>query len=246
MRQALLYTLSDVQSTLVPFYLDSKLLGARYLSALYLTNTLHSEALGLGLDVFTMVQRCSGQQHVSSCWEQRQPSYSTGVLCLHGWDSARLSCVSDKDGAVPCQHHHPTRDLVELHPLDVPAWISPSSGTFVPWLVSQDRMALSFQGAVTLQKNAALQTLLCDLHPKQIRTSSSLCQTHPNHPRSPACLRLLVPPFACSRETFMHGSSTRDFTRSYYLYNQFKFDYDAFFIACLSILCFIVCCSDWF
>lgn len=148
--------------------------------------------------------------------------------------------------AMPAPPRHEGSVTVELCPRDVPAWISPSSGTSVPCLVFQDRMALRFQGAVTLQKNTALQTLLCHLHPEQIRTSSSLCQTHPNHPRSPVCLRPLVPPCACSPETFMHGSSTRDFTRSYYLYNLFKLDYGAFFIACLSILCFIVCCSDWF
>lgn len=43
--QALLYTLSNVHSTLVPFYLDSKLLGARYLSVLCLSSTLHGGVL---------------------------------------------------------------------------------------------------------------------------------------------------------------------------------------------------------
>lgn len=63
-QQALLYTLSNVQSTLVQFYLDSKLLGARYLSVLCLSNTLHNEALGLGLHVFTW---CRDAQ-ASSTW----------------------------------------------------------------------------------------------------------------------------------------------------------------------------------
>lgn len=64
---------------------------------------------------------------------------------LAGLGKARLLCVSDKDGAllchqaavgsVPCQHHHAAVGPVlveELCPPDVPAWISPRSGTFVP------------------------------------------------------------------------------------------------------------------
>lgn len=201
-----------------------------------------------GTRCFYTVQRCSGQQHLNSCWEQRQPSYSTVELCLHGWESARLLRVSDKDGAVPCQRHHTAVGsmLVELCPPDVPAWISPISATFVPWLVFQDKMALSLRGAiVTLLKSTALHTLLRDLHPKQICSSSSFCQTHPNHPRSPACLGLLVPPYAYSCKTFMHGSSTRDFTRSCYVSNLFKLDYGAFLMLCLSILCIIECCWNW-
>lgn len=112
--------------------------------------------------------------------------------------------------------------------------------------VSQDKMALSLWGAiVTLLKSTALHTLLRDLHPKQICSSSSFCQTHPHHPRSPVCLGLLVPPYAYSCKTFMHGSSTRDFTRSYYVSNLFKLDYGAFLMLCLSILCIIECCWNW-
>lgn len=71
-------------------------------------------------------------------------------------------------------------------------WASTSSGTFVPWLIVQDRTAHNLQGTtVMLLINAALQTLLHDLDPKQIYISLSFRQTHPNHPRSPACLGLV-------------------------------------------------------
>lgn len=99
---------------------------------------------------------------------------------------------------MPCQCHHaalgPTLVEpygVELCHMDVPAWVSTSSGTFAPRLIAQDRMALNLQGTtVTLLINMALETLLCYLDPEQGCTSGSFCQTHPNHPRSPACLGL--------------------------------------------------------
>lgn len=85
-RQALLYTLSNVQSTLVPFYLDSELLGARYLFVLCLSNTLHNEALGLGLDVFT---RCRDAQ-ASSTWAPAGSRDSPATIL---WCCA---CVAEK------------------------------------------------------------------------------------------------------------------------------------------------------
>jgi len=106
--------------------------------------------------------------------------------------------ASHKPGAVPCQCHRDAlgSTLVELYGVevghtDVPAWVSASSGTFVPWLIVQDRRVFNIPGTIeTMPINTAPQTLLCDLDSKQVCTSGSFCQTHPNHPRSPASLGL--------------------------------------------------------
>lgn len=104
-QQALLYTLSNVQSTLVPFYLDSKLLGARYLSVLCLSNTLHNEALGLGLHVFTWCRDAQASSTWAPAGSRGSPATALECCACTG-EKVPGSRLSDKDGAVPCQHHH--------------------------------------------------------------------------------------------------------------------------------------------
>lgn len=100
--QALLYTPSSMCSTLVPFYLDSKLLGARYLCVLCLSSTLHGGAL-----------LCDWMfLHHTEMPKTTAPGLllgaETAVLCCATWlkKSQLLAGLCQASPAVPVPPHH--------------------------------------------------------------------------------------------------------------------------------------------
>lgn len=182
--QAPLYPLSNVHSTLVPFYLESKLLGAR--SFLHcVCQVLGMGGSGLRREVFTP---CRDAQ-ASSTWA---PAAGRGCPATAAWccacNAAKAPGSRGSLRSSVLHHTSPATLLRDPHQWSCTARSYAGSGSLVQWLIMQERLALNLRGStVTLLISAALQSLLSNSALQHVGTGGSFCQTHPNHPTSSAC-----------------------------------------------------------